>query len=345
MILIKGKTKLRKRYNILIQVLIIILAYGFIYREIFYERDILHTLELIGQSVSSPKFLQGLILVFLIMFINWGVEAWKWRYLIKTIERISFLRSFKAVFTGITVSFFTPNRIGEFFGRVFILDKAKPLKAILITIIGSMAQLLTTLLVGSICMLIFIPNYFPEFYSDYFYLYIALIFIVFILDLFLVLLFLNISIITSFTQKIISSRWQKLRNYFNVFAEYHSRELLIVLLQSILRFLIFSTQFYLLLRIFDVNIPYPEGMMLIALVFFVLTAIPTIALSEIGVRGSVAIYFISQFFTSFGELPQPIKIGILSSATALWFINLALPAIVGAIFVFDLKFIRNREQV
>lgn len=324
--------------------MIIIIAYGFIYREIFHERNLLHTFNPIKESISSFRFLEGLLLVILLMVVNWGVEAWKWRYLIQTVERITLFRSFKAVFTGITVSFFTPNRIGDYFGRVFILDKAKPLKGILITLIGSMAQLLTTVLIGSISMLIFIPRYLPEFYQEYYFLYIALIFIVVLLDLFLVLLFLNISIITSFTKKIIKPKWRKLRSYFNVFKEYHSRELLTVLFQSVFRFFIFSTQFYILLFILDVKLPYLEGLMLIALVFFILTAIPTIALSEIGVRGSVALYFIGQFFAPPGILSQGLKIGILSATTTLWFINLAVPAIVGAIFVFDLKFFRNREQ-
>ena len=32
-------------------------------------------------------------------------------------------KSLMAVFSGITISIFTPNRIGEYFGRVFILKK------------------------------------------------------------------------------------------------------------------------------------------------------------------------------------------------------------------------------
>ena len=87
-----------------------------------------------------------LIVIVLMMFLNWFLEALKWQFLIKKIEEISFSRSVRAVFSGITVSAFTPNRVGEYGGRVFCLEKADRIQAVFITIIGSMAQLITTIL-------------------------------------------------------------------------------------------------------------------------------------------------------------------------------------------------------
>ena len=43
----------------------------------------------------------------------------------------------------INISTFTPNRIGEYGGRVFCLEKGDRVKGVLITIIGSIAQFLT----------------------------------------------------------------------------------------------------------------------------------------------------------------------------------------------------------
>ena len=56
------------------------------------------------------------------------------------------LNARKAVFSGITVSTFTPNRIGEYGGRVFCLEKGDRIKAVFITILCSMSQLLTTVI-------------------------------------------------------------------------------------------------------------------------------------------------------------------------------------------------------
>src|SRR5689334_3156518 len=52
-----------------------------------------------------------LVLTILLMFVNWGLEARKWQVVIKRIQHLSFFQSCKAVFTGTTLAFFTPNRI------------------------------------------------------------------------------------------------------------------------------------------------------------------------------------------------------------------------------------------
>jgi hypothetical protein len=70
-----------------------------------------------------------------------------------------------------------------------------------------------------------------------------------------------------------------------------------------------------------------------ALTFLSMSIIPTIALTEIGVRGSVAIYF-------FGFLSENV-VGIMTASFALWIINLVVPAILGVFFVYQLKFFRK----
>ena len=69
-----------------------------------------------------------------------------------------------------------------------------------------------------------------------------------------------------------------------------------------------------------------------ALTFLSMSIIPTIALTELGVRGSVAIYF--------GYISSN-TIGILTASFALWIINLVVPAILGVLFVYQLKFFRK----
>src|SRR5581483_2865838 len=89
-----------------------------------------------------------LLLTVLLMFVNWGLEGRKWQVIIKRIQRLSFIQSCKAVFTGTTLAFFTPNRIGEYMGRILYLDEGKRVNAISLTIVCSMAQLLVTWVAG-----------------------------------------------------------------------------------------------------------------------------------------------------------------------------------------------------
>ena len=125
----------------LIKIAIIALAVWFIYKEVFAKNDILQSLrKILDNPLENPQFL----LVLLLVFVNWGFEALKWKSLIDKIEKISLPRAFKAIFSGVTVSIFTPNRAGEYVGRIFHLEKADRINAVLITMVCSVAQLMVT---------------------------------------------------------------------------------------------------------------------------------------------------------------------------------------------------------
>jgi hypothetical protein len=49
--------------------------------------------------------------------VNWGLEAWKWHRLAGTWSR-TFGRSLRAVLVGLTLGFATPNRVGDYAGRI-----------------------------------------------------------------------------------------------------------------------------------------------------------------------------------------------------------------------------------
>ena len=118
-----------------------------------------------------------------------------------------------------------------------------------------------------------------------------------------------------------------------MFTFYTYSDLLEVLLYSVARYAVFTTQFFILLQVFDVEVAYVDSMILITTMLFIVSIIPSIAITEIGVRGSVALFL-------FG-LVSSNTVGILSSAFVMWVINLLLPAMLGTIFIFTLKFFRQ----
>ena len=87
-------------------------------------------------------------LVIFLMFVNWGIEAIKWQLLIKHIQQFSFFRSFKSVLSGCSVTMLTPNRVGEYGGRILYVKEDNRIKAISLTIVGSISQLLVTMIMG-----------------------------------------------------------------------------------------------------------------------------------------------------------------------------------------------------
>lgn len=333
-----------KTYNLIIRLAIIFATYYFIYKQIFYKKRLDFVAESFAELISNPHFAVLLTWTVLLMIVNWGIESLKWQFLIKKVETLSFRKSFQAVLSGISVSLFTPNRVGEWFGRVFMMKKANPWKGVFITMIGSFSQLLITLIIGSISFVFFVPMYLGDypFYSHY--LLYGLILLVIVIVFTLILIFLNITTAPLIIQRFIKKRFVHFNEYISVISSYSSVELLTVLLLSFLRYIVFTLQFYILLMMFSVEIPLFHGLMIITLVFFIMTAIPTVTLAELGVRGSVSLFFIGMYFETFSELTDKINIGILSSTSLLWLINLAIPAIIGTIFVSRLHFFRKKQK-
>ena len=322
----------KKTLSFLIKIGIVFFSFFFIYNELvsnnnldnFEYKDLL--------DVIKGNYFIILCVIFL-MIINWLVEAFKWRFMISKIEKVSIVISLRAVFSGITVSSFTPNRIGEYAGRVFCLEKGNRIQAVLITILGSMAQLLTTVVFGSIAFYILreplikkiavIVNF--EFSSIYFFL-------LFIINLLLLLIFFNVSTLVNYLVKF--RIFYFIKKYINIISMFSLRDLTKVLSLSILRYIIFSSQFLILLNLFNVEIGLYESVFSVMLVFFFITIPPKIPLAEIGVRGSVALFVFGLFSTNDSY-------GILSSTFILWIINLIIPAIIGSVFIFSLKFFRK----
>lgn len=335
------KTKLSKTYNILIRLLIILLTFGFLYDQIFYRKNLEGIIGFIPGISGTTRFYYNLIIAILLIPLNQFLEIVKWKLLIDKLEKVSLWTATKAVLTGISVSMFMPNRVGDYLGRVFVLKKADRLQAILITILGSMAQLLITILYGFLAVLFFFPWYYDM--SDPFnvWVYSGLILMILVLTFIFVFAYLNFSGFSDILRRISGRFFNRIKKYSEVFSWYTSRNLLLVLLLSGLRYVVFSFQFYLLLRAFYVPINYYAAMVLIGLVYLLMTIIPTVALTELGVRGSVSLFVFSLYIEPLGLWSEDTGIGVASAATILWLMNLALPALFGLIFVYSLRFFRT----
>ena len=340
----KKYAKISKYFNYLLQLFIIVLTYSYLYREVFFRKDFQTIVHSVSEFFHSVNFRFYSILVGLLMLVNWLLEAFKWKYMIRKIEKVSIQNAFTAVLSGISVSVFTPNRTGEYFGRVFILQKARRWDAVFITILGSMCQLLVTILMGSMGLLLFFPFVLREFLHDNIFLYYAIVFTIILANVLLIFLYFNAALFSHWAGLVFSKWVQKHPSFFEAFSFYSSRELFIILIFSLFRYVVFSMQFFLLLRAFFVPVDYFHAMILASIIFFIMAAIPTVLLTEIGVRGSVSIFVFGLYFTT-ATLNNSIELGILAASSLLWFINLAVPAMAGTFFVFRLKFFRKKSGI
>ena len=90
-----------------------------------------------------------------LMLLNWSIEARKFQVLLAGTEKMSWLRAAEATLTGVAFAMNTPNRIGEYGGRILYVHEGNRLKAISLTMIGSLSQLIVTMLLGC-CGILFL---------------------------------------------------------------------------------------------------------------------------------------------------------------------------------------------
>ncbi|GAB4282683.1 MAG: hypothetical protein Kow0068_07380 [Marinilabiliales bacterium] len=265
------------------------------------------------------------VLILLLMPINWSFESIKWKFLIKNIKIISFPESLKAVLCGITASMITPNRVGEIAGRVFSV-KNKRKDVLFSTVTGSISQLSITIIFGLAGLILFF-YLFPDktILSDLYRIGLIILFIILIFITFY--LYFNIKLIDKLLKKI---KWfHKIHNAASILSAYNRKELLVVLLFSSIRYMIFVMQYKLLFSIFELETSLIETYIIISATYLISSLLPSFTVVEFGIRGSVIIFFTEIFYADYT--------GAFISSVFMWLINLAIPAIIGSYFVLKLK--------
>lgn len=328
--------RLNKSIKILVNyffgpILFIWLAWS-IYNQIRHQPDLALSWQRIRESFSDA-FTWNLVLVLLLMVINWSIESWKWKLVIGNIQKISFIKAFMAVLSGVSFSVSTPNRVGEYLGRVLYMEEGKRLRAVSLTIVCSMSQLLITLLMGIFGLIFLMPKiYAAEIVSGLWVK--VLIYGVITVFVVLTVFYFRLSWLVKWIDRI-----PGMAHYtylLNAVEDVHATLLLRLLSLSVIRFFVFGIQYILLFRLFGVEIDWWQGFWAICVMFLVLAIIPTIALVEIVQRSTVALKIFGLLTTN--------ELGIGLTTVTVWFINLIIPALIGSLLILGIKIFRNRNE-
>ena len=332
-----NRTKLYKTYNIIIRSIIIITSLAFIIHQLFIKQDFTSIYSSFIYTISNPFSIILITISVILMPINWSLEAIKWKYLLRVKEKISFWTSLRAILVGTTISAVSPNRTGDYFARVFVLKKTSFWEGVLVTLIGSFAQTITTLLFGSIAFFYLFSHKLVD--LDYVTeSQLSIISTIFFIGISIsILVYYRISLLI----RIIPKKWRKTRQIINILQRFSFKELSVAILFSIARYTIYSLQFYILLLATGVsNLPLFTGLSLTASIFLLNTIRPSIALLEIGIRTSIAIFVFSLFF----GFDSNIDNSVFAASSLIWLINIIIPAIIGLLFIKDLKFFKTNSK-
>ncbi|MBX9734028.1 MAG: flippase-like domain-containing protein [Chitinophagaceae bacterium] len=308
-----------------------------IYYKIQEQRDVQQSWQEIVKAVNSSNF-WNLSFVVILMLANWGIEARKWQIQTANMEKLSFLAACKAIFAGQAMGFSTFNRIGEPAGRAIFLREGNRLRGVVLSFVGSMAQIITTFVMGAICLLYLRLNMLDSTHQipglSIFWLD-SLIYIITVgVSLFSLAYFRMPGLIELLERIPIVTKYRFFVERLEVFSY---SQLFRILGYSFLRFFVFLLQYYLMSSVFDISIFWLDVFALVGVLLLVLAIVPTITLAELGLRGQVSLILFGLFTSN--------SLGIIAMAASIWLINLLLPAILGTIFVLGVRIFKNKSTV
>lgn len=256
----------------------------------------------------------------LLAAVNWGLEAWKWRLAMHAAEPMGPVRAMAATLAGTAVGLFTPNRSGEAAGRLLFLAPGNRWQGGVSLLLCGLAQFTVTVAAGSAALLRWLHAQAWPWGGP----------------LFTGLTMASVALIAAgaatlcFRPALVLDRTMRLP----LLRKFHGRTALLkdaprrtawqVLALSALRYAVFAGQYAWLLAALA-EVPWGTGLWAVPFFFLVTTLVPTMVLSDLGVRGSVAVALL----VPAGHDPAP----VLLAAFLLWAVNLALPAAVGGLLL------------
>lgn len=296
---------------------IMLAAYGYLIVQLFTFKQYP---ELLQQWKSIPLSQFGwLAAVFILLPLNWTLEAMKWQQLTAKVECITLKIALRSVFAGIYTGFFTPNRVSEMLGRVLFLKSENKKSGAVFCVVNSLTQNIIMTLCGIPACFYFFSLTSKNLNSD------ASHFLTW------VVLFLFTSLLFYFLLPYLSRRdwFSKIASYTSKLSAYSRIDLLRILLLSLLRYFVFCAQFFLMLRFFGVALEPFHALIAIPANYLFVTYTPSIAFSEAAVRSSYAILFIGAFSTKL--------VGIALAGVCIWAVNFGIPLLIGSVVMLRIQ--------
>ncbi len=301
-----------------------------LYKQITHQPDLANRWLQIKLSLQSPL----LLLACLLVFVNWGIEALKWQIQLKPLEKISFINAYKSVLAGFSITMLTPNRVGEYGGRILYVSDEKRLDAIPLTILGSISQLFITILMGFVALVslrffstdLLLFKSLPAYTAD------ILLYLSLSAAIFLILLYLRVGLVVKFLSRV--GFLKKFIPHIVLLNTFSRKQLLRILFLSFLRYSVFILQYILLLHVMQVQISFFVCFKLLSIFYLVMAMAPTIGFAELPIRAAASLEILQLYSNNF--------LGIQAAGLGIFIINLVVPAIVGSLLILGIKILKEK---
>lgn len=256
-------------------------------------------------QLAAPWALIGMILL---LPVNYFFEWLKWKAILKTFDTdFGNTTNFQSFMAGIITGMLTPNMQGNFLGRMYYFPRRFRSNIILLTLWSNLGQFIIALLFGFLSLVIIDSSHYLE------------------LDTTITGILISIIIVFSFVYFTVAKwklgfiNWKFFQRFKNALSAHPSIKLEI-LFWGILRYLVFSFQFFLTIHAFGGSFSI-EMYLLVWQIYLWSTIAPSLILGKLFVRESIAIWVLSG--VGIGEW------NIIFASLTIWIVNLLIPTIVG----------------
>ena len=302
--------------------MVFVFAIAYILTSIESQKNLISLIAKDFSTTIIPYF----ILIFLLQFVNWTLEALKFYFLLPDSKNLSFNQVLKSVYVGNLTAIVTPKRLGNFIGRNWILkDKAQ--QVTISTISGNFYQLFITIIMA-FCSFLYLYFFKTQFLLELKYYFLLLVFFYSFL-----LFLIGYTIFNNDWHPIVNKL--KLVKYFNISTDHlnsiSSFKRIKVLFFAMSRYWIFIFQYYLLLKGFNITVDFLDVIILVGLLFGTVTFLPSFAPGNLGTREAFSIFIL-------GGSALGIKFALVSFLV--WSVNVAFSALIGAGLLFTSKTIK-----
>lgn len=309
--MVLGKSK--KILVVGIKLAIGILSFYIIYTKLV---SIPHLKEQCTNWFRQPSVYPVLALVVVLMPVNWGIESYKWKLITRQIQRVSYQTALKSVFSGICLGNIAPGRSMEFLAKIVFFKTENRPSITILHFMNGMFQLLITVMVG----IISVSYKFNQTHGEPILLY-GIVAGGVAIFAFCVWAITHMPFIQ---QKMKWIKW--FRGMDKVEPICFSAQLVFVLVGlSAIRYLVFTTQFYLIYKVLFPGALFWESFTSIAAYFMLTSIIPMVSYIEPAIRAAIALFV-------FNGVKDNTVFVILAS-TCVWIINVVIPSIIGYLII------------
>lgn len=318
----KEKTTWRKLFWVA-KLVVTLLIISYIYHTFENEQKGIQDIGLVYKTIFAQNHIFIISIILMLVPVNWALESLKWQRLARKAVPVTFLEAFRGTLTGLAIGVAAPAQLGDTIGRVASLRSHDRLKAIGAALVSNGIQFYVSIIGGGIGLL-WVGK---KLGLDPMTSSVLNVLLIVLILLAILIVFFRRNLTTWKTKKVFLS---KMLSYFQIIGQYSGEDLAVATLYGLLRYVVFLSQFVLVLSLFDFGLNYANLSACAALIFLAKTLIPAVnVLGDLGLREFTALFVFKQY-----NLPAE---QIIAATFLVWIINVLGPILIGIFLLWKYK--------